>query len=199
MVPREDTTPVRHRPGGRSARVRVATLAATVDELAAVGYGGFSIESVARRAGVNKTTIYRRWATAEALVLDAMLERAAERVPVPDTGSLRGDLRELARTALANASAPELEGILRASASERSRESALAQAAQRFWAERLVLDGEVVTRAVARGEVPPGTDPRLVIEAVLGPPYLRLLLTREPVDEAFIDRVVDLVVSGLRP
>jgi AcrR family transcriptional regulator len=187
----------KRRPGGRSARVRAAVLAATLDELGAAGYGAMSLESIARRAGVNKTTIYRRWGSREALVLDLMLERARAVVPVPDTGSLRGDLLQLARAAVANASSPDVEPILRAALADVPQNRAIAAAVSRFWAERLVLDGEIVTRAVARGEIAAGVSPAFVIESLLGPLHMRLLITGTPPGEAEIAAAVELIVRGL--
>jgi AcrR family transcriptional regulator len=177
--------------------VREAAIAATLAELAERGYSALSLERVAQRAGVNKTTLYRRWGTREELVLDAMLERAGEHISVPDTGSLRRDLLELARTAAANAATPEVSAMARAVASEAPHDSRLAAANRRFWGERLALDAAIVERAIERGEVAEGTDPRRVIESVLGPIHLRLLLTGEPVDRAFLEGVVDVVVAGI--
>jgi AcrR family transcriptional regulator len=182
---------------GPSHRVRAAVVAATLAELADGGYPTLSMEQVARRAGVNKTTLYRRWGTREELVLEAMLDRAAEHIPVPDTGSLREDLLELARRAAANAASPDVAAMAHAVAGEPGKDSRLAAANRRFWAERLSLDGVIVERAIARGEVATDTDPRVVVEAVIGPIHLRLLLTREPVDSAFIEGVVGIVVAGL--
>ena len=182
---------------GPSKRVRAAAIAATLAELADGGYSALSLERVARRAGVNKTTLYRRWGTREELVLEAMLERAGEHISVPDTGSLREDLLELARTAAANAASPEVAAMARAVAAESPRDGRLAAANSRFWAERLALDGVIVERAIERGEVAAGTDPRLVIEAVLGPIHLRLLLTGERVDRSFLVSIVDVVVDGV--
>jgi AcrR family transcriptional regulator len=197
----EATQAPRRRPGGRSARVRAAAIAATLAELAESGYSALSLERVARRAGVHKTTLYRRWGTREDLVLEAMLARAGQRISVPDTGSLREDLLELARTAAANAATPEVAAMARAVAAEAPYDSRLAAANQRFWAERLALDGVVVERAIERGEVAPGTDPQRIIESVIGPIHLRLLLTGEPIDRAFLEGIVDVVVDGiaLRP
>lgn len=190
------TTPKR-RPGGRSARVRADAIAATLAELAEEGYSSLSLESIARRAGVHKTTLYRRWGTREALVLEAMLARAGERIVVPDTGSLREDLLELVRTAAANASTPEVAAMARAVAAEAPHDATLAAANHRFWAERLALDAVIVERAIARGEVAAGTEPARVIEAVIGPIHLRLLLTGEPVDRSFLEGIVAIVVDGV--
>ncbi|HEX2358219.1 MAG TPA: TetR/AcrR family transcriptional regulator [Solirubrobacterales bacterium] len=191
------TTTIKRRPGGRSARVRTDAIAATLAELAERGYSALSLERVARRAGVNKTTLYRRWGTREKLVLDAMLDRAGEQISVPDTGSLRDDLLELARTAAANAVRPEVAAMARAVAAESPRDGRLAAANRRFWSERLALDGVIVERAIERGEVPAGTDPTQVIESVLGPIHLRLLLTGEPVDRRFLEGGVDVVMDGI--
>ena len=87
--------------------------------------------------------------------------------------------------------------MARAVAAESANDSKLAAANSRFWAERLALDGIIVERAIERGEVAPETDPRRVIEAVLGPIHLRLLLTGEPVDRAFLEGIVALVVDGV--
>jgi AcrR family transcriptional regulator len=197
-VPATDgPVPRRRRPGGRSARVRAAAIAATLAELAESGYSALSLESVARRAGVHKTTLYRRWGTREELVLEAMLDRAGQRISVPDTGSLRQDLLELARTAAANAATPEVAAMARAVAAQAPHDSRLAAANRRFWDERLALDGVIVERAIERGEIAAGTQPRRVIESLLGPIHLRLLLTGEPIDDSFLQGIVDVVTDGV--
>ena len=90
------------RPGGRSERVRSNVLAATQELLAEGGYDALRVDDVATRAGVHKTTVYRRWPTKAALVMAVLDSRSAERVPVPDTGSLEGDLRQFARSIVGN-------------------------------------------------------------------------------------------------
>jgi AcrR family transcriptional regulator len=192
-----DATTSRRRPGGRSSRVRAAAITATLAELAESGYTALSLERVAQRAGVHKTTLYRRWGSREELVLDAMLESAGRRISVPDTGSLREDLLELARTAAANAATPEVAAMARAVVAESPYDSRLAAANERFWQERLALDAVIVERAIERGEVADGTDPCRAIETVLGPIHLRLLLTGEPVDREFLEALVDTVVDGI--
>jgi AcrR family transcriptional regulator len=172
-------------------------LIATVQELAAVGYSELSLEGVARRAGVHKTTLYRRWGTREALILEVMRERTSQVVMVPDTGSLREDLLQLALAAVANASNPLIEAVIRATVSELRRNAVIAEASQRFWAERMRLDSEIVKRAIARREVPADVDPRLVIEAVLGPLHLQILIAGSTPEENVIEMVVDLVLDGV--
>jgi AcrR family transcriptional regulator len=184
------------RPGGRSARVRAAVLAATLAELADRGYSGASLDDVAARAEVHKTTVYRRWRTKEALVLDAMLAQASQTVAVPDTGTLRGDLLELARRSAAIQTSPAGEAVIRAVAGEAPGNPQIAAASRRFWAERLQLDRTILQRARDRGEIGAATLRRPVIEALLGPLYFRLLVTGEPLDDAYIESVVDLVCTA---
>lgn len=127
-----------------------------------------------------------------------MLERGSERVPIPDTASLRTDLLELGKAIASSVRAPEVEGTTRAIASIADRDSPLAEASRRFWGIRLELDGQVVDRAISRGEVPPGTDPALVVEALIAPIYFRLLITDEKLDEKFLENLSGLVAAGAR-
>ncbi|WP_461121642.1 TetR/AcrR family transcriptional regulator [Saccharothrix stipae] len=187
----------RRRPGGRSAQVRAAVLEAGLAELVSAGYHNLSLEGVARRAGVNKTTLYRRWGTREALLLDAIRARATAKVPIPDTGDLREDLLALVRAAIANLTTAEVQAMVRVAVALSPHDDAVATTSRTFWAERLAVDAEVVRRAVERGEIAP-VDPEHVIEAVLGPPYFHLLVTGRPVDDDFLVATVDLVVRGLR-
>ncbi|HEY5786064.1 MAG TPA: TetR/AcrR family transcriptional regulator [Microlunatus sp.] len=166
-------------------------------ELAEHGYAALSLENVARRSGVHKATLYRRWGSREDLVLEAMLDRADVHIAVPNTGSLREDLSALARTAAANAASPEVAAMARAVVAQADHDPTLDAARRRFWSARLALDATIVERAIERGDVPPETDPRMVIESIIGPIHLRLLLTGEPVDQAFLDNVVDTVLHGI--
>lgn len=99
---------------------------------------------------------------------------------IPDTGSVRQDLLELAREILANVSTPEMNAVIRAFVAEAPRESALASRGREFWADRFAADRQIVQRAIARGELPADADPDLVIEALLGPLYVRLLTPERP-------------------
>jgi AcrR family transcriptional regulator len=96
---------VRRRPGGRSARVRAAVLYAALEAMAEHG-PSVTISEIARRAGVHATSIQRRWGTTENVIRDAMLTRSQEELPVPDTGTLRGDLMAFARLIAAYLATP---------------------------------------------------------------------------------------------
>jgi AcrR family transcriptional regulator len=185
---------VKTRPGGRSARVRAAVIEALFTELIDRGFARVTMDRIARRAGVNKTTLYRRWGSKEELMLDAMLERGEELVPIPDTGSLREDLLTVAREISASLATPESEALVRAAAGEPA-DTKIAEAASAFWGVRFRLLGEMVDRAIERGEVPKGTDPKPIVEALLAGIYLRLLITREPLDEAFLRSLADRLAA----
>lgn len=185
------------RPGGRSARVRAAVLSATLEELAQRGYGGLSFEAVATRAGVHKTTIYRRWPDRAALVLDAMLEFSRSTVPVPDTGSLHDDLLALAGAIAANLSSPQVVAVLRTLVAT-SHEPTIAAAASRYWRARFDLVGQVVSRGIERGELPADASSDFIMEALIGPLYLRALVTQEPLDREFVRRCVGIALAGTR-
>jgi AcrR family transcriptional regulator len=188
----------RRRPGGRSARVRSAVLKATLDELAESDYASLSLEAVARRAGVNKTSVYRRWGTRENLVLEAMLERGAEQVPIPDTGSLERDLVLYGTAIAAGVRAPEVQAIVRTVASIHDPRSPIVDASRRFWKTRYRMASEMVERAIARGEVPEGTDPRVVVESVVAPIYFRLLMSRQSVGPKFIEDLARFAARAAR-
>jgi len=187
---------VGRRPGGRSARVRAAVLAATLEEVAERG-GRFSVEGVASRAGVHKTTVYRRWPTRGALLLEALLERSSVEVPMPDTGTVEGDVRALMHAIVVNLQSQLASGVVRALVDEPD-DRELRAAALAFWRERFSLVAGVITRGVERGELTRDTDPDLLIELLIGPLYLRLLVTLEPLTEAYANRVVEMVLRACR-
>ena len=186
---------VQQRTGGRSARVREAVLRATVEVVAESGYAGLSFEEVARRSGVHKTTVYRRWPTTAALVLDALLERSAEAVPVPDTGSVREDLHRFVRAIASNITSP-LGAALVATLTGEPADETVDALVHDFWRARFALAAEIVQRGIDRGELRADVDAGLVVELLVAPLYLRLLVTREPVNRRYADRVVDLAVAG---
>ncbi len=169
-------------------------LAATLEELVAVGYGHLSFEGIARRAGVHRSTLYRHWSDKHELVTEALLARSEVTVPIPDTGSVRNDLLAFGRSIVANITAPEYEAIVRAVASDSTTAKALGRPARDFWEQRLRRARVIAQRGIARGELPPETDPNVLLETLVGPLYLRLLITRERLDDAFVERVVDLLL-----
>lgn len=180
--------PGTRRPGGRTARTRAAVRDAVLSGLADHGYPGLTVEYVADHSGVHKTTLYRRWGGLEGLVADALDMAGEDSWVPPDTGSLEGDLRELAHEVVdsfsdsAAASAPTAF-VAAAFQSERA-----AQALHAFYAERFTRCTAVVARAVERGEADTDIDAEAVVRAVSAPLLLRVFITREPIDAALADQ-----------
>lgn len=167
----------RHRrPGGRAAKFVSAVHAATVALLGEQGYERVEIPAIAARAGVNKTSIYRRWPNKAELVLDAALARMRSDVPLPDTGSLEGDLTQLLRAIAGALASPFVDGLLRALIT-RDADAATGSARARFWDERYEISGAIVRRAIERGELPADVDGRSLMEMAAAPLFFRFLVT----------------------
>jgi len=134
----------RARPAGRGPKIRAAVLAATLAELTENGYAALTVDSVARRSGVHKTTIYRRWKDREGLVADAVAERATTaKIPFPDTGDIDTDLLRLARMIVAFLTSPAGGTVAVASMSDAGRIPEVAGAKRRFF-EALYRQAEPV-------------------------------------------------------
>ncbi|MFC4005856.1 TetR/AcrR family transcriptional regulator [Nonomuraea purpurea] len=188
----------RPRPIGRGAKVRTAVHAATLAELVDKGYAALSVENVAQRAGVHKTTVYRRWKDRESLLTDALTEHVATDIPIPDTGAIETDLRALARSLVQSFTSPAGQAILAAMFTGAAHLPEIASARRHVFHDRLTRATPVVTRAVERGELPSGTDPAELLKTLAAPIYLRLLITAEPIDEETADRTVRITLAAAR-
>ncbi|MGW0766276.1 TetR/AcrR family transcriptional regulator C-terminal ligand-binding domain-containing protein [Streptomyces sp. NPDC002676] len=186
------------RPGGRTARVREAVLEAAGDVLAELGFEGLDLADVARRAGVGKTTVYRRWGTPAALAADLLDDMAAQSVPRSRTGSLEEDLRENARLVVGTLTDSRQGRLFRALIAASLCDTQTTEALHRFYAVRIEEWAGCVTDAIARGEVPEGTDPKAVVGAVSAPLYYALLTTGGPLDEAAADRAAAAALAAAR-
>jgi AcrR family transcriptional regulator len=157
------------RTGGRSARVEQAVLRATLEAFADGGWSAMRIDDIALRAGVHKTTIYRRWSSRQAL-LTAALDATPFRTPgatTPNTGSLRGDLQAMADETHEALREPRTRAIIRRLA-ESAGEPELSAATLAFWSSRIELAGAVVGAAVGRGELPHTADVELLATMFVG-------------------------------
>jgi AcrR family transcriptional regulator len=188
----------RARPTGRGPKIRAAVLAATLAELTETGYAALTVDNVARRSGVHKTTIYRRWKDREGLVADAVADLATTRMPFPDTGDIDTDLLRLARMTVVFLTSPAGGTVAAASMSDAGRIPEVAGAKRRFF-EALFRQAEpVVSGAIARGELPADTDPAELIRTLLAPIYLRLLVTAEPIDRTTADNAAKVALAAAR-
>lgn len=196
----ETPTPRRTPAGAAVLRddVTEAIRAAVFAELAAVGYGRMSIEGIARRAGVGKAAVYRRWSSKLPLVLDVVSAVATLGLPTPDTGSLLGDVRMLlgvCARALKHPVAAQIIADLLAEASRNPDIAVTLQDALRS-TQRGIAD-IVVRRAVDRGELPVGTDLDLALDLITGPLYWRVAVMRTPVPKGYLDRLAAGTVAAL--
>ena len=186
------------RPGGRSARVRAALLDAAAATLVECGPAGFDLAELARRAGIGKTTVYRRWGTVGAVVEDLVADMAETSLPRADTGTLDGDLAanaELVRRTLADPKQGRLFAALIAAA---TADPATAAALRGFYDRRIAVWQPCVADAVARGELNPGTDTAAVVRAVSAPLYYQLLTRGEPPTKDHAGRAARAAAAAAR-
>lgn len=180
--------------------VTEAIRSAVFEELAAVGYARMSIEGIARRAGVGKTAVYRRWRSKLHLVLDLVSAVAVQGLPAPDTGSLEGDLRllyEVTSRALRHPVAGQVIPDLQA---EAARNPEIAEALQKALREgqQGVASG-IVSAATARGELRGDLDEDLALDLISGPLYWRSVVVRGPKPpKGYLDSLARATAGALR-
>ncbi|GAA2354963.1 TetR family transcriptional regulator [Catellatospora methionotrophica] len=175
-----------------------AIQAAVVEELALVGYGRLSIEAVARRAGVAKTAVYRRWGSKLEMVLEIVSGLAGQKLPLPDTGTLQGDLMiflQILTRALRHPLASQVIPDLLAEAARNPQIGEKLQHALR--ANQHEVGALLIGRAVERGELPADTDPDVAVDLIVGPVYWHLAVTRNPVPADYVPRLVSAIIAGL--
>lgn len=179
--------------------ITVAIRNAVMHELAEVGYGRLSIEAVARRAGVGKTAVYRRWSNKLEMVLEIVSDVAGRSVPLPDTGSFAGDLQLLmmiVSRALQHRIASQIIPDLMA---EAARNPQIAETLQKALRTHQQAAGDkLIGQAVARGELPEGTDPEMAVDLILGPLYWRLAVARIPVNDDYLEKLIVALTAALR-
>jgi AcrR family transcriptional regulator len=177
------------RPGGRSARVGAEVHQAVTDLISERGYGTFTVGEVAARAGVADSSIYRRWGSLETLLADVTLTRLNARSPMPDTGSLAGDLRTYAANVAREITGPDGPALLHlAVALSRNGHQGL-QARDDLRAERTRQLQSMLDRASERGENAP--DAFGVLDHILAPMYIRVLFGMGPLTPEYVDGLVD--------
>jgi len=169
-----------------------------MQELAEVGYGRLSIEAVARRAGVGKTAVYRRWDSKLELVLEIVSEVAGQRLPVPDTGTLRGDLTALARSLELALRHPLASQIIPDLLVEAARTPQIADTLLRtLRTHQSDIATTMIGRAVERGEVAADVDAELALDLILGSLYWQLAIMRSKPPKTYVSALVEVVVRGL--
>jgi AcrR family transcriptional regulator len=178
---------------GRDVAICDATLALLLE----VGYDRMSMDAIAARAHASKATIYRRWPGKQELVLDAVKARGVGLTVAEDTGSLRGDLVTTYRSAVHGSAADDADliaGVLRAM---RTAPELADCVRSQVIESKCDVSRIIVSRAVARGELPAETDPLILHEVASALWFHRVLVVGGPVDDVFIAHVVDDVLMPL--
>ncbi|HEU0054284.1 MAG TPA: TetR/AcrR family transcriptional regulator [Longimicrobium sp.] len=183
----------------RSGEAHAAILDAAVALIREVGYDAVTMDGIAARAGVGKATVYRRWKAKESLVVEA-IGRIVAAMPMPDTGSARGDVMAVMLGNLRLYQDPASGALLSGLVAAMARSEPIARAVRDgFVATRHAALRTVLARGSERGELRAGADLDLAVELLNGPLFYRFLISGGPVDEALARGTVDAVLRALAP
>jgi AcrR family transcriptional regulator len=183
----------------RSEKARRAILDAAIELLLEQGLEAVTMDEVADRAGVSKATIYRWWPSKETLALDALYhEWEAGATVRADTGSLRGDLLALLRPWIRRLRTRPYGRVLAALITEARTDPEFAKEYKAHFVElRRDPARAVFQRAIERGEIPTNTDVDLALDLIYGPVYHRLLHDHAPLNDRFVQDLIDAALRGL--
>ena len=183
--------------GSSRKRRHKAILQTAMDLVTEFGFRAVSIESIAAKTGVAKTTIYRRWPNKAAVVMDAFMERLL-RTQFPATKKATDSIR-LQMHSMARAFRSKDGTVLKALLSEAQFDAELATAFRERWTlPRRKLALAVLQKAVSQGELRSDIDLEATIDLLYAPMYYRLQMGTNPLSDAYIDEIFDQVVEGLR-
>lgn len=181
----------------RDAGVDMRVLDAARAVLGRRGYDGFSVDEVATTAGVAKSTLYRRWPTRDHLVVASLTSSLQRDAPLADTGSVRGDLLLTLGGIAEFLRHPATVRLVAEMVAMVSRHEDLADQIHAAAAGRRRAGLALIERAVTRGELRADVDANVLTDQLVGPLYYRLLVSGEPVDDAFIDALIDTSLRGV--
>jgi AcrR family transcriptional regulator len=187
------------RPPGRprSEESRQAILLAALELVMEIGYARLTIEGIAARAGVGKQTIYRWWPSKADILMEAGAAKVDLQVPVTDHGSYRADLRAFLEASYQMAGYPQFADLLRTMMAETQIDQEFARRFRAAFLERRRQALAVITdRARERGDLPARPGPGTVADIVFGTIWYRILATRQPLDSALADDLVDLLTQA---
>ncbi len=189
-------TGLRGRGRPRDPQTDQAILQAAIEEIGRLGYDGASLEGIAKRAGVTRPTIYRRYDNKAALVVAAIVQALQKANPaVPDTGSAEKDVATLVFNTAQMLTQTPTGAVIRAVVPALPNDRRLSDLMAQLDRERRVLMRDAIGRGMERGEFPRG-DIDTLLEALLGAVYLRFLVLNKPLTRSYVNGLVE---SVLRP
>ncbi|WP_036437492.1 TetR/AcrR family transcriptional regulator [Mycobacterium sp. URHB0044] len=178
--------------------ITTAITEAVLDELADQGYARLSMEAVAKRAGVGKSALYRRWPSKQEMAMAVVAEFSVAQAPASDTGSLHGDIRELLGAVMRWLSHPRFSRILPDLVAEMARNPELNTLVDGMIGQPRREQGrEMLQRAIARGELSPDTDLELALDVLAAPIYWRLTVRGGRAEPGYLDKLATLLARAL--
>ncbi len=182
------------------SQTRDRVLQASRELLAESGVHGLTIDGVATRSGVAKTTIYRHWRSKEELALAVLLEMTEQVVEVPELGNARAELVALVNRAIDILDTTLMGRVMKGLISDLATDPTLAQAfRERVVALRLKEIHHLIERGAERGDLRPAADPELLHDLLFGAIYHRLLLSGRPLDQTYAEQIVDSILGSITP
>ena len=178
----------------RSSEADAAILDAAAELFCDFGYDALSVEGVAAKAGVGKSTIYRRYPTKLDLVMAASVHMGAGKAPTPETGVLRADLLAIVRAYARMLKESSVGRAIPMMIAAKAQNPELAAAHDAFVASRRGVSIGVIQRAIDRGDLPAGTDPDLVSDLLTGPIFLRAFVSGQPMTDRYLESLVDAIL-----
>jgi len=177
---------------------REVVLTAALELLARDGYAGLTLNALAARGGVAKTTILRRWGSKAAVAAAAVQRLALHSVDLPESGTLRGDLNALQEKAVAVFTDGEGSFVPRLMR-ESGHHPEIAELLHTVIHTRRLAYHRILGRAIARGELDPDVDQDMIIDMLIGPIWTRLLITRDPITQGLIEEIVGVIIRAYPP
>jgi len=182
----------------RGERTEAAILEATRELIIEGGVHGLTVEGVAARAGVAKTTVYRRWRSKEELALAVLLTSVKGIHEVPDLGNVRDEMIAFVNAAVRVLGKTLMGRVMQGLVSDFAANEELGKAfREQVVSFRLAGVRRLIERAIERGELQPGVDVVLVHELLFGPVFYRLLVSGRKLDGWLAGRIVDAVLPGI--
>ena len=181
----------------RSPETRAKILKAAYEMLNEVGFMDLTIEGVAARSGVGKPTIYRRWKTKAALAMDAFLEAVNPELAFPDTGTAKEDFREQMQKIVKLMNSPRGEVLASVIGCGQADEELIAAFRENWLIPRRKDAIAIFQRGVERAELRADVDAQVAIDALYSPLFYRLLLKHQPLNNKFVNELIELVMNGM--